>query len=121
MKIGQSSSFQKLISGKVETQEKPRNEETKKSELRERSASQGLQGSVESNQEAASTLRAVEKETQGGSRAEVQRELNEASKSSVEDVEKLADLVSDEIRDNPSKAIEAQANQQTSKVGELLR
>ncbi len=124
MKIGQSSSFQKLISGKIESKENQKNEKSQTpNNARSSDSTQNLKRSVESNKQASTSIRQVEKEiiSDDPKRAEVEIQVQEASKSKVEDVERQADRVADKIRDNPQKALDAQANQSTSKVTELLK
>ena len=132
MKVDNGSAFQKLIAGKIDNGKK--GEKPKSSETQSPQPQNPVGRAAESNVEAAATISRVAtiaarsdssteegKEIKRKGREEVERSQEAASKNRVEDVTALADKLASRIKDSPDEAFEAQANQVTQKVHQLLQ
>ena len=134
MKVDQGSSFQKLLAGKVETNQKKGEEKAKSADTQASGPAASIRRVIESNSDAVLNISKVatlakkedsssedSKQIKAKSRDDVEQTNRAASDSKPEDVSNLADLLASRIRTNPEQALGAHGNPDVEKVFQLLQ
>lgn len=120
MKVSEGSARQKLVAANVDSTVAEAPEKEAQRQPAFEAIAQGIQSGVEANAESAVLITRVASGDGEADRAEVEAAVREASRSTVDDVEKFADSISRQIKLNQDQAVNAHSKLMPAKVQELL-